>query len=301
VNRPGWKYRTGAKPSTAAQKAAALPAHEHPKIKAALAAHRSGAVPLPSSVDLSSYSPPILNQNVTGACVDHAFAGAVVTSLAAQAKPLGFVPSPLTLYAAVRGAERALTIPPGTTQIPKLTDSGSQVATVMSVAATLGVVPMVAPTPDGYNSDVWSGNVLDEPDTQKLQAAGQKLLFGPYLFDLTAPNASDVLATALSIGIAIQVAFNCDDAFQNLEPGQIAVAPVDAPDDGGHSVFLSGYYTLTAETAGLAVGTRIFLLTNSWGDPWCNGGRADVGPSWMANLWEAWAIGISSEGAVASS
>lgn len=300
ASRPHWKYHVGAKQSSPEQKAAATPAHLHPKIAARYAAHISGAAPLPLLVDLDTYSPhPRLNQNVTSGCVDHAYAAMTTTTLNTYNKGLGFIPSPYNLYSCVRGKERSLAqvVSPGTV-LPKLQDAGSQVATVMWVGANIGVLPMRGPTPDGYNSDVWSGNVLDEPALQDIEAAGQKLLIGPYIFDLTAPNISDVMAASLAANIAIQIAFECDDAYQELQPGQIAVAPVDAPDDGGHSVGINGYYTLDTETQGIPAGTRIFWTCGSWGDDYDENGRSRVGPAFMGALWEAWAVAITAQGSV---
>lgn len=220
ASRPHWTYHVGAKRSTDEQKAAATPAHEHPKIAARLEAHVSGAAPLPATIDLSSFSPSIEDQNTTGGCVDHAFSGASATMLNAQGRllfPGNVPPSPKALYGAVRGKERSLAgvVSPGGA-VPKLGDSGSQVATVMWVAANIGVLPMRAPSPLGFNSDVDASNVLDEPALQDIQAAGKKLLGGPYLVDLSAPNASDVMAAALAANMTLQIAFNCDDAFQAL-------------------------------------------------------------------------------------
>lgn len=280
-------YKTGARRSHPSKIAAATPAHEHPVIKARLAAHLDGSAPLPASVDLSSHWPSILDQNSTGSCTAHAIACAVTTSLGAAGKPLGFVPSPLSTYAATRARERATAA--GVGDLPALTDSGAEIADVITVLAEDGVRPMKAPSPGGFNSDVDSTNVLAEPDVQGLEVAAEKVLAGPYSCDPAAANASDVLAASLASGIAIDIAFECDDAFQALTSGQVAQAPVDAPDDGGHSTALTGYVTNPD-------GTRNFWLTNSWTEQWATGGRVLVSPAFIAAMWEAWCIAITSEG-----
>ena len=248
-------FATGARRSHPAKIAAATPGHEHPAIKARLAAHNAGTAPLPASVDLGQYWPSILDQNQTGSCTAHAIACAITTTLGAAGKPLGFVPSPLCTYAATRALERAVAQPLGA--IPNLTDSGAEIADVIAAIAKYGVRPMKAPSPQGFNSDVDASNVLAEPDLQGLELAGQTVLAGPYYVDPASAGASDVLAASLAAGIAIDVAFLADDALQNIGPGQVVPAPINGPDAGGHSVALTGYITN-------ADGTRSWWLTNSW-------------------------------------
>lgn len=291
-------YATGARRSHPDKLAAATPAHEHPLIKARLAAHVSGASPLPDTFDLGGYWPSILDQNQTGSCTAHAIACSLYTSLAAQGRPLGFIPSPKAIYAAVRALEarNALIQSPAV-----LTDSGANLADIMSVLAGIGVKPMVAPSPLGFNSDVDTSNVLDEPQIQDLESSGQKLITGPYSVDMSASNLSDVLASSLASNMAIDNCFECDDPFQGLQSGGIALAPVDAPDDGGHSTALTGYVTATAEQAAIyggAVGDRLFWLTNSWSAGWATGGRVLVSPGFVKAIWECWPISVSTEGAI---
>jgi Papain family cysteine protease len=283
----GRLFKTGAKRSHPDKLAAATPAHEHPLIKARLAAHVSGASPLPDSVDLGGFWPSILDQNETGSCTAHAISCALYTTLAAQGKPLGFIPSPKAIYAAVRALEARNLL----TQSPAiLTDSGANLSDIMTILSTTGVKPMVAPSPGGFNSDVDTSNVNDEPQLQDLEASGQKLISGPYSVDMSASNLSDVLASSLASNMAIDNCFNCDDAFQALQSGQTAQAPVDAPDDGGHSTALTGYVTIG--------GVRYFWLTNSWSKNWATGGRVLLSPGFVSAIWECWPISVSSEGSI---
>jgi hypothetical protein len=285
-------YKTGARRSHPDKLARATPAHLHPRIKARL---KAGTATLPTSVDLGQYWPSILDQNSTGSCTAHAIACCLTTALAAAGKPLGFVPSPLCTYAATRSLERAAAAPAGS-PLPVLTDSGAELADVMTAIAQNGVRPMKAPSPQGFNTDIDTSNVLNESDGYGLEVAAQALITGPYSVDLTQPNFPDVLAAALAENIPIDIAFECDDAFQALSNGGVAVAPVDAPDDGGHSVALTGYQPLTAAQAasvGVAAGTRAFLLTNSWGTGWASSGRVLCAPSFIAALWEAWPTAVN--------
>ena len=273
-------HALGARRSHPDKIARTAPAHLHPKIRAAL------ATPLPSSVDLSPHAPPILDQGSTGSCTAHAIAAAVVITTGAAGKPLGFVPSPRLTYAATRAFERAAATPAGAT-LPELTDSGAEIADVMSVLSADGVRPMMGPTSDGRISDVEPANVNAEPAIEDLEVAATKPIVGPYTVDMAASNVSDVLAAALAAGIAIDIAFLCDSAFQALGPGDVAQAPdTSDPSAGGHSTCLDGYVTA-------ADGTRQFWLRNSWSIAWGTSGRTLVSPAFIAALWEAWPVVVS--------
>src|ERR1700729_2786735 len=206
-------FKTGARRSHPDKIAKATPAHEHPAIKKLLADHASGAAPLPDSIDLGGYWPNILDQNQTGSCTAHAIACALYTSLAAAGTPLGFVPSPWNTYRATRAKERAVATMVGQA-LAALTDSGAEIADVMATIAEYGVKPMKVPSPQGFNSDIDSSNVNDEPAVQDLEEAGESLIVGPYAVDQGAENVFDVWAASLANKNAIDIAFECDDPFQ---------------------------------------------------------------------------------------
>jgi hypothetical protein len=278
-------FGLGAKRSHPDKIARAAPAHEHPLIKAALLGHVSGTSPLPDEVDLDEFSPPVMDQGQSGACTAHAISGGIAGTMAAQGTPLGFVPSQDLQYKATRARERALVTAPGA-PLPLLTDSGAEIADVIAVIAEDGVKPMAVPqTSDGRFSDVESDHVNDEPAVEGLEVAAQHVLDGPYAVDLTAANASDVLAAALASKMELDIAFFADTAFMNLGSGQVAQAPNESDQNGGgHSVRLNGYKKQ-------ADGTRRFRLRNSWG-LWCEGGSCWVSEAFIAKLWEAWVVAV---------
>jgi hypothetical protein len=63
---------------------------------------RLGAAELPSAVDLRQWAPPVLDQNGCGSCVGHAIACAIATTFARAGSPLGFIPSPRSIYQLAR-------------------------------------------------------------------------------------------------------------------------------------------------------------------------------------------------------
>ena len=260
----------------------------HPVIAAALAAAAS-----PASYDLAAAEPPRLDQGQSGSCTAHSFSGSCSTACRQTGNPLPFEPSPRETYAATRGIERAQATAPGV-PLPALTDSGAELADVVTAGDTFGIAPMQGPTPDGRNSDIWTAadttaqpeNVNNEPDGDQLEQAGTTIVTGEYMIDPAAPNVSDLAAAAISSGYPIYTGFFVDSAFENLQPGQVAQAPKqNDPNGGGHAVFLSGYTTN-------ADGTRTFILTNSWGTSWCDQGRCLVSEAWLKACWELYVMDV---------
>lgn len=271
----------------------------HPLVHAALDT-KSGTPNLPQDFDMAQWQLQLLDQGRTGSCTCESTPHAAATATAAmvglgllEANPLPFVGSPRNMYAAVRGRERALSTPPGTPPAA-LTDSGANLSDVFEILAEYGTIPMVAPTPDGRNTDVWSSddvsglpnpppaNVNDEPDFLALEQGASHIIVGPYGVDPTAANISDVLAAALAVGgMPIELATFVDTAFMDLQAGQIAPVPnTSDPEGGGHAIYLSGYQW------NAQLGQRVFILTNSWGVSWANAGRCLVGLPWIQSCWE---------------
>ncbi len=276
----------GAKRSHPAKLARRVPLEAHPAVRAAL------ATTLPSSVDLSTYQPQILDQGQSGACTWGSSSSAIAMAFASAGKPLGWIPSQFTGYAATRAVERAAAVAPGQ-PLPSLTDGGAELADVFHVYATFGARPMLTTsTPDGRFFDLWTSaeaanaNVNNEPDLMDLEAAGTRIIVGPYAVDPNSPNATQILQAALAAKIPVQVATFVDTAFMSLPPGAIAGAPNTAdPQGGGHALFLHGYETLSS-------GEVVFHGTNDWGTGWSSGGRFLAGPSFMSTCWEFWPVAV---------
>ena len=187
--------------------------------------------PLPDFVDLTPFAPSPLDQSNTSSCVGHATACAIATSLAKAGKPLGFIPSPRSIYQLARCIDR---YDPSIA----LQDAGSMPNQAMRSLTEWGVRPMRMPSPLGFNSDCDLSNVNDEPTLGELEHDGEALLIGQY-----SVSSANEAAQALASGFAVTVASFVDMAFERLAADS---APYDMPDEtdpngGGHYVFLVGY------------------------------------------------------------
>ena len=289
-------FAKGARRSHPSKLASKKAAATHPVIAAILATTATIA----ESCDLAPYEPQRLDQGQSGSCTAHSFSGSISTACRKAGIVLGFKPSPRETYATTRGLERAATTAVGQ-PLPDLTDSGCEPADVMNAGATFGTSPMLGPTPDGRNSDIWTAqdttaqapNVNNEPDGNQLQTAGTSIITGEYTIDATASNVSDIVAAAISAGFPVYTCFFCDSAFEALTVGQVAQAPnQNDPNGGGHATYLSGYTTNPD-------GTRTFILSNSWGTGWCDNGRCLVSEAWLKAVWEMYVMDVSVQKAVA--
>lgn len=280
----------GLRPSAPHKLAARAPLASHPVVGAALAAHADGSAPLPDSVDLTQWSPPILGQSTTATCFAHSLAGAIATTLAAAGQPLGYVPSPASLARLTYAKEQDALVPAGQTLPERLVDDGAELLDVISVGGRYGVVPMGAD--NGQGSDATPDTVTTRPDFAELERASETPEIGCYGIDIAAPNLSDQIAAALASKIELVIGFWCSAAFEGLQPGQVMGAIVENPangDEGGHAVRLSGYRTA-------ASGEREFLLTNSW-PGWCEGGRCWVSMAFVRCIWEAHVVSVARKAA----
>lgn len=268
-------YSKGCKPSTPAKVA-------H---RVSFAGHPAAAAPLTASADLGAYTPARLDQTRTGSCTAHSFGCSCYTALAAAGSPLGFVPSPKTTYACTRAIERSAVTPSG--NLPALQDTGAELQDVATIASSIGVKPMVPPTPEGANSDVWSGNVNDEPDLTDVEQAAAVLLTGEYKIDPSDPKAPQLVAAAIQAGIPVWIATFVDTAFEQLGPNDIAQAPnTDDPNGGGHAIYLSAFRTN-------AQGEIEFRIENSWGTSWADNGAVWASTAWLKSVWEAWPMTVT--------
>ena len=267
-------YSKGCKPSTPAKVA-------H---RVSFAGHPAASAPLAASADLSAFAPPVMDQTKTGSCTAHSIAGATYTALAAAGTPLGFVPSPRTTYACTRALERSASTPSG--ELPALEDTGAELQDVATVIGSIGVKPMVPPTPEGANSDVWSGNVNEEPDFAAIEQAAAVLLTGEYKIDPSDASAPQLVAAAIQAGIPVWVAAFVDSAFEQFGANDIAQAPnANDPNGGGHAIWLKAFRTN-------AQGDLEFLIQNSWGN-WALNGCVWASTAWLKSVWEAWPIAIT--------
>lgn len=236
---------------------------------------RGVGAPLPDSVDLTPFAPSPLDQNRTSSCVGHATACALATSFARAGAPLGFVPSPHSIY------QLALCIDRPDPSVP-LVDAGSMPNQAMRGLTEWGIRPMRAPSPQGYNSDCDPSNVTDEPKLADLEQDATAVIVGQYEI-----SSATEAAQALAAGYAVTVASFVDTAFEELGPNS---PPYDMPDEtdpngGGHYLFLVGYRHVA--------GKLQFRVQNSWGTTqWGDGGRCWVTTNFVNQCSDKYAMSV---------
>lgn len=264
----------GVKRTGPATLAARTHVSQHAAVSSRLAAHRAGAVVLPTSYQIKGIA--LLEQGRTPTCFAHA--PAYATAIAWPA--LGFVPSPKLTAAGATALDRGAGGTPA-----KLDDEGGTIESVNAFLSQFGAEPMGSAV-DGRNSDVSLGNMNDEINLADLNAASQRVLTGQYGVDPSEGDISDTLAACLASDLPIVTTFYADSAFENLQAGQVAGAPDTSDANGGpHAVVLSGYSQQGGE--------RVFLLDNWWniaseGEVWCDGGTCLVGVPWVSAAYELW-------------
>lgn len=257
------------------------------------AALKAGYTP-PTAASLANYRGPTLNQNSTGSCTGHGTAQAVYVSHGAAGLVLPFFPSPRILYATVREIELPSSGSP-------LTDSGAMPSDLITVVNQWGVAPIgfdaSCPTPDGYYTDVYSGNVNTKTNFMDLEESGLALQVAPTRLDETSSLFGTLIQQAIAppagtarqaIGVGIFV----DTAFMNWD-GVSPITSIDTndPNGGGHWLDLDYFYT--SPTLGLVVGG-----INSWSSSWGKSGQWEMTIGCLQSVCSdalAFGVGLSSK------
>lgn len=256
-----------------------LPRHRTQK-DARLALPRVAVLPDSASLEAFEYR-PILDQNDCGSCTGHGTAQGIFVAMAAEGHPLGFLPSPKSIYALGRGLTRAADHAKDKT-LPPLTDDGAFPADVMRAISEFGVAPMQGPSPKGFNTDVDPSNVASEPNLGALIAAAKSLVVGEYRIDEKAPDFIRQVCAALSSGgsagrgVPVGIGVFVDQEFENWLPEDGPLSHVDLadPNGGGHWLVITSYRTDN-------VGRRVFRGPNSWTDGWGDKGHFEVTDGWL--------------------
>ena len=213
---------------------------------------------LPDAVDLAlrSYIEP-RDQGACGSCTGHSTtAFRELLWATAHGEHLADRLAPAYSYARTRIAEGSW---------PK--DAGATIADEMAVLEAFGVC-REASMP--YDADP------AEPVPEAADVEAQQYRIGePAIVDLgNIDSARQVLAAGLPINLAIPVYASFGDVSAD------GTVPVPDPEhetlEGGHGVCIAGY----------DVPRRAWLIVNSWGRGWANGGLAWL--PWAHPWWEAW-------------
>lgn len=223
-------------------------------------ARKLGVAQLPASVDLRPFAPPVLDQNECGSCVGHAVAAAVACALTRAGTPLGFVPSPRSVYQLARLIDAG-------DLFGVLTDEGSMPNQAMRSLTEWGVRPMLVPSPLGYNSDCDVSNVNASVVLSELEQDAQAIIIGQYEVTSTGAQQTEDICAALAQGFPVPLAVGGGaDDFQLWTATR---GPLDAtaPLELDHYIWLLGYRT--------ANGKRVFRARNNWGPDWGDGGEIE--------------------------
>jgi hypothetical protein len=241
------------------------------QIRWPFAAHPATAIrasELPPTVIHAAFTPAVMDQGLSSACVFHAYAGAAYTTFNVARRALPFVPDPLTGYRFTRETERADgMVPPG-----PLTDSGSLPMLAMLVGERRGVVPWRAWTMEEVNREA---SVLDVEDAAACCLAGYSA-FNP----LSGTPISVQVQQAIAAGFTVTLASYVDETFERYTGGTLRRPQL--PFYGSHYLFAHSYVT---DGDGLR-----FCVRNSWGVDWGVEGDCWVSAEWMDATMDQYAM-----------
>jgi C1A family cysteine protease len=219
------------------------------------AAPRLGLVNQPPRVDLRGQLPPVYDQGAIGSCSANAIAAAVEFELLRQ-QLADFTPSRLFIYYNERAVEGHVGY-----------DSGAQLRDGIKSVAKLGVCPETEwpydDTPPLTEGGAWP------PQAR----AGQKPPESCYQDALRTTAVSyhrivqnlDQFKGCLAAGFPFVLGFTVYSSFVTPEVAKSGDAPLPGPGEqalGGHAVLAAGYDDATSR----------FLVRNSWGPGWGQGG-----------------------------
>lgn len=208
--------------------------------------------PLPAAVTLKDQFQPCYNQGETSSCVGNSSAGAIEFLMAKDGCPI-VSPSRLFIYwnARVISGDTAA-------------DNGCMIRDAIKSLKALGY-PREAVWPFAEDK------VLNEPPQEAFTEAGDHQITNA--FKLVSPRDYKV---CLASGYPFVFGMMVFAPFEGEEVGRTGIVPMPTPHDqmmGGHAVLCVGY----DENA------RTYLVRNSWGDDWGQGGYFTLPYDYMHN------------------
>jgi C1A family cysteine protease len=209
---------------------------------------------LPPSVDLRPGCPPtVYDQGQLGSCTANAIAAAFEFDLAKQ-KLDDFMPSRLFIYYNERVVE-------GTVD----SDSGAMIRDGIKSVAKQGVC-----TEDSWGYDI--DRFAEKPSDDCYTAA----LDNQALSYQRVPRTLDQMRGCLANGYPFVFGFTVYDSFESREVAESGVVPMPGEGEsilGGHAVLAVGYDDETQR----------FLVRNSWGPGWGQGGYFTIPYPYLTN------------------
>lgn len=202
-----------------------------------------GAAPRPASVDLRPNMPPVYDQGQLGSCTANALGAAFEYDQIKQALPNHWVPSRLMIYYLERKME-------GTIH----QDSGAQIRDGAKVLAKYGVCPE-----SHWPYDINKFAVAPDATDLKIAKLNQVLRYA------RVDQTIDALEGTLALGYPVVFGFSVYQSFESAAVAKSGIVPMPGPKEkalGGHAVLLCGYDSAK----------QLFLVRNSWGSSWGQGG-----------------------------
>lgn len=208
------------------------------------AAPRTAQEGLPPHVDLRPQCPAVYDQGHLGSCTGNAIAAAVQFDRRKSGQTPDFVPSRLFIYYNERVIE-------GTTA----TDSGAMIRDGIKCVARHGVCPELPDWP--YDITRFADR---PPDSAYRDARSDRAISYHRLV-----NTARQLKGCLAAGYPFVFGFSVYDSFESEAVAKKGVVSMPGPGErqlGGHAVMAVGYDEPT----------RRFIVRNSWGKTWGDGG-----------------------------
>jgi hypothetical protein len=221
------------------------------KRRVSFQAMRLGAPVLPLAVDLSSFAPPIRDQNGFGMCVGEAYSAAANTRLAVAGTPVDAI-SPYCVYKLARCLDRAGASTP-------LADSGTSPGSAIAAFQNWGVVS------DATWGQEDPSTLNAEPTLAELEEASDFTLNGAYFLQSSGDQRVVDICTALASGFPLGLSLAASGAEFNDYSGGVLGA-LSGPLD--HENYCVGY-TLSAPGDWSSV---VLTMRNSWGVGWGESG-----------------------------
>jgi C1A family cysteine protease len=212
--------------------------------------------PLPASVDLRPYCPPVYDQGSLGSCTANALCGADEIDQIRQGSNHVFGPSRLFVYYFERFLEGTVS-----------TDSGAQIRDGVKVLNRFGVC----------HESLWPYDVSQfavQPPATAITAAVPNRVSKYQSID----NSNiDNLKYALSQKYPVVFGFTVYESFESDQVAQTGLVPMPTAGEqvmGGHAVVAVGYNTSTGR----------ITVRNSWGSTWGDHGYCYFPEAYLSNL-----------------
>lgn len=228
---------------------------------------RPPTAPLPPMVDLRHLCSPVRDQGQLGACTGFAIAVGMREFLQMKLGVNSVPLSPLFLYYEERSREHTIA-----------EDAGAQPRDGFKVLAKIGCAPEAD---DVYNIQAFT----NKPSKKALtDAAAFKIAAYHRL------NGVTDMQSCLAGGNGLVIGFIVYNSFESDAVAKTGKMPMPAPGEnilGAHAVFCAGYQTDSSVPGGGS-----FIIKNSWGTGWGDGGYfympfAFVTPKNVTDAWTA--------------